>query len=646
MKKILLLSLLFLCFSFLLDARENLSDLLALYKERNDLSNITKKEAAGLLDIYTRDDLEKMQARTLMDVLKTLPDIYAGRSYMNLTTLTRPTMQHMPSTAVRLYINDHDMTSSSSGSAFLIWGNMPIEYIDHIEVYKATSSIEFGNENAVIIIKLYTKSASRENGGKVRLSADNLGSFEADAYYAQEIDSDLSYILYAEGNDEKRKVYHNTYAQKEYDIKSGNDAANFYGNIAYKNWLVELGSYHRKNDTFVGIGNHQTPDGGDLRSRHTYGHVTGKFDGDLKVQLAVDDIAYEGTFSDENNITITANGQLVPIRRSELDYHDKILSLIVEKVFHNESSKLLVGGFYKYKYFDQKGRYRGGFVDTTSDFSNSVDLFSLYIEENYDFDTNTRLIASFKGDFFRYKKEVRDRDEYIFRLGAIKNIDNVKLKLFFTKSYIPVPFWQLYNEDKTPVNANPRLKYPEIEVAAASVTYDSGNLLSTFELTAHEAENLVIPFVDRSLLKQVYINSDKKLRFYSVVLKERYEFDAKNRLLLELSAGSNSERSDYSPKYGVTLRLFNRYKKFDIYNELIYRSSYTGAATLNLMDMHYVESSFDFTTAVKYHYTKDLLLGVRAENIFDDSMKMYYGGGLQPIEVFDRKIWANLEYMF
>ncbi len=191
MKKILLF---LLFFSFAMEAKESLSDLLALYKEKNDLSKITKKEAAGLLNIFTRDDLEKMQARTLMDVLKTLPDIYVGRNYMNLTTLTRPTMQHMPSTAVRLYINDHDMTSASAGSAFLVWGHMSIEYIDHIEVYKATSSIEFGNENALLIVKLYTKSASRENGGKVRLTADNLGSFETDVYYAQQVDDDLSYF--------------------------------------------------------------------------------------------------------------------------------------------------------------------------------------------------------------------------------------------------------------------------------------------------------------------------------------------------------------------------------------------------------------------------------------------------------------------
>ena len=472
-----------------------------------------------------------------------------------------------------------------------------------------------------------------------------LGSFETDVYYGQEIDDELSYFLYAEGNNEKRKVYHNTYAQKEYDLKSGNKAVDFYGNINYKNWLVELGSYHKKNDTFVGLGNHQTPDGGDLTSRHTYAHVTGRFEGDVKVQLAADDIEYDGTLSDENNMTITAGGLLTNVRHSDLKYHDKIFSAVAEKMFRNEKNRLLLGGFYKFKHFAQNGRYIGS-QTYTSGFSDTLDLYSLYAEENYDFDVSTRLIASVKGDFFRYRKEVKDRDEYVFRLGVVKNTEHAKFKLFYNQSYIPVPFRQLYNENNTPITSNPDLKYPEIEIAAASMEYTYKHLTTTLELTAHETENLVLPVVDPSHTRLSYINLDKKIRFYSAVLKERYEFDAKNRLLFELYAGDNSEGYDNSPRYGATLLLFNTYGKFDLYNEMIYRSSYRGAATLNPMDTHYVESSFDFTAALKYHYTKDLLLGVRAENIFDDSMKMYYGGGLQPIEVFDRKIWANLEYMF
>jgi iron complex outermembrane receptor protein len=34
------------------------------------------------------------------------------------------------------------MSSSSFGSAFMVWGEMPIEYIDHIEVFKVVKQLQ------------------------------------------------------------------------------------------------------------------------------------------------------------------------------------------------------------------------------------------------------------------------------------------------------------------------------------------------------------------------------------------------------------------------------------------------------------------------------------------------------------------------
>ncbi|MCF6200950.1 MAG: TonB-dependent receptor plug domain-containing protein, partial [Hydrogenimonas sp.] len=165
-------------------AQENIESLLKAYKVESDLSKITKSEAAGFLDIYTREELEKMQAYTLMDVLKlfTIPNI--TRSSNNISQFTKPTFPVMPPFAIRLYVNDHDMTSSSFGSAMMLWSDVPIEFIDHIEVYKSASSVEFGNESGTVIIKLYTKNPEREEGGKVRVMADQRGSLNSDAYFA------------------------------------------------------------------------------------------------------------------------------------------------------------------------------------------------------------------------------------------------------------------------------------------------------------------------------------------------------------------------------------------------------------------------------------------------------------------------------
>lgn len=64
----------FLLFSILITnlfSDENIEMLLKQYRSESELSKITEKESAGLANIFTRDDLEKMQAHTLLDVLKT-----------------------------------------------------------------------------------------------------------------------------------------------------------------------------------------------------------------------------------------------------------------------------------------------------------------------------------------------------------------------------------------------------------------------------------------------------------------------------------------------------------------------------------------------------------------------------------------------
>jgi len=63
--------LLFLIFSNALFAYD-IDQMLDLYRKESDLSQKTKNEALGHLTIYTRDDLERMQAYTLSDLLNSL----------------------------------------------------------------------------------------------------------------------------------------------------------------------------------------------------------------------------------------------------------------------------------------------------------------------------------------------------------------------------------------------------------------------------------------------------------------------------------------------------------------------------------------------------------------------------------------------
>ena len=49
---------------------DDMDNLLKEFSQKSDLSSKTKNENSGHLIIYTRNDLDKMQAKSLKDVLK------------------------------------------------------------------------------------------------------------------------------------------------------------------------------------------------------------------------------------------------------------------------------------------------------------------------------------------------------------------------------------------------------------------------------------------------------------------------------------------------------------------------------------------------------------------------------------------------
>ena len=229
---------LFVCNLFADDVA--MANLLNKYQAESDLSNQTKRENSGILYLYTREDLERMQAKNLQDVLKTVPGFNLYKNKYNFSLLSVASNRTIPMTAVRIFINDHDMSSVAFGSAFLLWDDMNIEYIDHIEVYKDTSSVEFGDETAVTVIKLYTKRADREEGSKLRVMADQKGSSILDFYTASAVNDNLSYFAYAAASNLKKDIYHKEFASQNYNLKSNLQDYNIYSNIVYKDWFFEL----------------------------------------------------------------------------------------------------------------------------------------------------------------------------------------------------------------------------------------------------------------------------------------------------------------------------------------------------------------------------------------------------------------------
>ncbi|WP_456402774.1 TonB-dependent receptor plug domain-containing protein [Hydrogenimonas sp.] len=601
---------------------ENMDALLKAYQSESELSKITKSESAGFLDIYTREELEKMQVHTLMDVFKlfTIPNI--TRTSDNINLFTKPTFPIMPPFAIRLYVNDHDMTSSSFGSALMLWSDMPVEYIDHIEVYKSAASVEFGNEPGSVIIKLYTKRPEREEGGKVRLMADQRGSYETDAYYAHTSKDRLSYFFYIHKDDTHRKTYRNA----GHDLNDDKRSHTFYMNLYKDEWRLEGGSYHKIKGNFLGLGRQYTPEDGEIDTKHAYLQLEKRFDNDLKLRIGYDHLDCYEKDVDASGIPAGSAGY---VTNYSLQLHDDILSLIGEKSFTHTSGKLLLGAFYKYKGITAEGDFDGAHTA----FDNVLHLSSLYLEESFYVDPETTLIASFKGDHYRFQKEVETKKEHILRAGIIRNIGHLQLKAFYTRTYYAVPMLYLYGPDDMPYKTNPKLKNPKPTLTSFGFRYKEGPHTLDARMSLITVKDKVLTAPDGTLFNK------RQGWYHQYELKYAYMFDHDTRIKLDFYKGENSARIVMSPKFGGNLQLFGTFGKFDLYGEVNYRGNYTVYGVE-------VDPSYDCTAAVKYHITKDLSLGLRGENIFGTGFKQAYKGLSYPLPVFDRKFWINMEYLF
>ncbi len=615
---------------------ENLDTLLAGYKKESDFSKITARDTAGILDIYTRDDLEKMQVHTLADLLRIVPGLTLLKNSNNSFGFTTPSSQKLSLSYSRLYINDHDITSSSFGSAFIIWGDLPIEYIDHIEIYKGTSSMEFGNENAALIIRLYTKDAKHDAGSKVRLMADNFSSYDMNFYNADIVEDAIDYFAYANLNTNNYTTYHNIYNNTQYNFDTSKNGYNIFGHLHYHALNVDIGYYKEHHDDFMGIGLHRTPTGGGLDAFQGYIHLTNKFDNGIKLQLSYDKLRYTREYIDPNGI----RGANIPIINNyNLEFDDDIFSFILEKKFHLDKHNILLGTFYKYKEFEAHGHYATTDLsyNTTNNFSNALHLCSIYAEDTYKLTPSFSLSTSLKGDFFNYQKDVKKQRDFLFRIGAIKSFDTMKFKLFYSKGYMPLAMYQVYNPQNLPYKANPQLDAPSTHMLTASFAYHNGKHKLNIDNTyMYMSERIMYD----TTTQNGWINSDADVWKNFLQLSYSYTFDINNKLIFEVVHGKNKLHTNFSPAIDAIIRSFNTYQKVDFYNELTYKSDYITYDNITL------PSCFNFTSAIKYHYTKDLLFGIRGENLFKSGFQQRYVNYSTTLPTYDRKLWINMEYSF
>ncbi len=623
MKKLIVLLL-----PILLSA-SSLDSLLQEYKATADLSAVTKKESAGLVQVFTRQDLETMQAYTLKDVMKLIPLLHYTLAPNNIYLFSKASVSFMPTNILRIYINDHDVTSASFGSALPIWGNMPIEYIDHIEIYKGSSSIEFGNEPAVLIIRIYTKTAERDLGSKLRLNTDSRGSKGIDFYHSSQFDNGSLFGYVHVDSLGYKKYYHDGYPLKR---DSRNKLA--YLHTLYKNHSLEIARYDLNAKPFLGNGKEYHPIGGGLDATHSYLHYQYKKDATL-LEASYDHLDYDRTYLDAEGTYYNLLGTPTFASYWNMNYIDDIYYTGARHEFQFEQFEATVGTFLKRKKITKDGHFDSNTVHD----SLTKDMKSIYGDFRYYFDTHRKFMGFFsiKGDYYSFDHGIKGKNKLILRAGLIRNWNHWQIKTTLVKNYFPIEMYKLYSVNNIPYITNPYLKNENVRIAFVETSYKKG----AYRLMLRYGHEIFKNQISYSPTIGFY-NIHKKI--YSDIFEGelQYNFNPLNNIVFNIYYSNNSQNVRYSPSFGAITRLYNSFGGWSIYHEFSYKNSYYHKITHEK-----IASSIDYTAAIKYAINKDLYIGIRGENLFNKGFKQTYSKIKdQTYTVYDRRVIFNLEYTF
>jgi len=187
----------------------NVDSILQEYNQKNALSQKTIDENKGHLVLFTRDRLEKMHAKTLKDVFKTTPVVYYHENRYGLPDpLTTGAFESYKSNFIRIYVDGVEITQGWMGSGLMLYGDVNIDFVDHIEFYYMTPSFETSVEPAYLTVFLYSKDPQRDAGGKLGLIGGSRGYNSQSISYGEQKE-DFSYMVNFSHTNAKRETIDN-----------------------------------------------------------------------------------------------------------------------------------------------------------------------------------------------------------------------------------------------------------------------------------------------------------------------------------------------------------------------------------------------------------------------------------------------------
>lgn len=596
--------------------------LLANYQTESELSLKTKDESAGHLTVYTRDDLELMQVETLQDILKSIPFFRYLENRIAQPDLLNIDPVLSSSKSVRVYLNQNELILPIFGSGISLFGNIDMDFIDHVEIYEGFSSFEFGIEPASIIIRLYSKVAKRDAGSRVKFLTASHGSHKENVYTSG-FSNDLEYFIYANHSSNNQDVY----TLNSESLKRNHQKNHFYASLSNDTQKLELQALSAQNDAFVGSVPYALPQDAQVKNKFVnVAYSANLYNKSLLLKLSYiqTDSVYNAKY--RTALPIALGGYSQVEQRSK----GSVLTAIIEKKYQFDAHKLNVGLQVRRKTFDFSDLKYDGVQTPYNQVYKKEDIYSFILEDTIALSAHHKL-----GLFFmeqRYKELENDVVRQ-FNLSHIYSDNQLIFKTFVSRQmFEPDPYTTA--QDHT---GNPSLKPEGYLAFTQEMNYQRAQTLYKLVYGYTKIKNFLIPNSNG-----VMQNAQEKMKIYYAQASADYKFRKKDKLQFQFDYQKflPFEGKGTIHHYNYLLRMINSVAKYDFFNEVVINHGYENLKT-----------GYDYSAGVTYRHTKDLHFKLKGENIFNRGLTRKYtynilSGAKIEVPVIEQKFMLSMEYLF
>ncbi|MBN1840506.1 MAG: TonB-dependent receptor plug domain-containing protein [Campylobacterales bacterium] len=618
---------------------DTLDTLLEEYQATTENSLETVNEKIGHVVVYSQKEIRLMQYRTLNEILKELPLFNINTNQFGLTNYSLTGSKTTTSGFFRFFINDHEISSGYDQSTSLSWSDLPLDFVDHVEIYYGESSFSFGNETGIYFVRIYTKSALKEDGSEVAAWFSSKTGHSQSITNSHIFENGWSYLLFA--NQEKIKK---TSLYNQQKLTSNGTKHYLFADISNETSKINLGYTDITKSNYAGLALDSTPNDGENLSKDFFLNYTHFLleDKSLKANFSFDinERSYEESNDQGINITPLIDLSIpwsIPKNFQE-DLRFTKSNAYLSKSFESDENALILALNVKHKTYDVLKRKSTNFLNQTNEIEHYNSFkhettSSVLLQESYSLHPELLLVANAKIDYYDRNAYLEDTSEKLLRIGTIYTpTSHFGFKAFYTQTALTPSFYTIDYANKN----MPNLKSQEYYFYTLEAVYTTGN--SKFGITFDHVE------IDNFLYQTPvgFVNVDHTIKTDGLVFDYEYTFSKRDKLHLNYYTSTLSEQINNATKGGF-IKFMGGYQKFDYFTSIIYRNGYDYLG-LEIPD------SFDLSLGATYHATKDLSYSVKASNILDKSTQSLYftnfGSTFFALDDNERSIMVSFKWVF